>query len=580
MMKLHFEKRVRLGLVLMALVLLILGVFSFTSTQRLINTARLLSHATRIINNAEQVIKGIIDVETGQRGYVITGDTAFLEPFNKSPAILQSHLKILDSLTVNHQLQHDRVAELQEVITDYLIWSQKVVDARTHSYETAHELVASGVGKEQVDKARTLVIAIQNEEREIFRRSNTISSQNLQEFQYSFLGLAISITAIISYLFYLINKTFRARGEVEEKLRTVASECLDLYDNAPCGYFSVDSNIMLSNINQRLLRWLRYTRDEVVGKMKFEDLLAPESKAAFLFSFEQDFEKYKADGFATDLDFDFLRKDGTTLPVVVSSVLVFNDHGEFAGSRTTVADNTERKKAADKIKLLNQELESFTYSVSHDLRAPLRAVTGYAQILIEEYGDKLDAEGKRIIDIVTGNANRMGQLIDDLLEFSRLGRKELSQATLHMEKLVQGVVQELRVLEKNRQLNVRILPLYPSKGDHNMIRQVWINLISNAIKYSSKKETTEIEIGSYDKNTQTCYYIRDNGTGFDMLYVDKLFGVFQRLHKMSEFEGTGVGLAVVKMIVKRHGGTVWAEGKVNKGATFYFTLPTVEHVEP
>jgi light-regulated signal transduction histidine kinase (bacteriophytochrome) len=231
------------------------------------------------------------------------------------------------------------------------------------------------------------------------------------------------------------------------------------------------------------------------------------------------------------------------------------------------------------VKLLNQELEAFTYSVSHDLRAPLRSITGYTQILKEDYSDKLDEEGKRVTQIVINNAKRMGQLIDDLLDFSRLGRKELSHAHVMMDDMVQDIVRELRPQEQDRQIEIKILPLKPSRGDHSMIRQVWVNLISNALKYSRNKAIAEIEIGSTEKNGQLTYYVRDNGAGFDMQYVEKLFGVFQRLHKINEFEGTGVGLALVKTIIKRHGGFVWAEGKVDEGATFYFSLPAEEQVE-
>jgi light-regulated signal transduction histidine kinase (bacteriophytochrome) len=173
----------------------------------------------------------------------------------------------------------------------------------------------------------------------------------------------------------------------------------------------------------------------------------------------------------------------------------------------------------------------------------------------------------------------MGQLIDDLLEFSRLGRKELSHVHVNMDELVQNIVQEFKTAEPHRRINVVHFPLKQSRADSSMIRQVWINLISNAFKYSRYREISEVEIGSYENDNQTCYYVRDNGAGFDMEYEGKLFGVFQRLHKMNEFEGTGVGLALVKTIVKRHGGYVWAEGKLNDGATFYFTLPHEEQVD-
>ena len=578
-MKLHVENRVLFGFIVTAVVLAVLGVFSFSSTQRLIDTARLLSHASRVINNAELVVKAVVDIETGQRGFVITGKEEFLEPYHESTKSLNRYLRTLDSLTSQNPLQQAKVVELHALIRHQLNWTKDVIETRKASFEKASDLVSSGEGKKVTDNIRTIVRDIQNEEREIFRKGNTISRESLTQFQYSFVGLAIFITSIIFYLFYVINKTLKTRIEAELQLKRAVIENRDLYDNAPCGYFSVDRNIVISDVNQKLLTWLGYSRQELISTAKFVDLLSPESRTAFLGTFEKDFEKYKKDGYANDLEFEFLRKDGTTFPVVVSSLLLFDENKEFAGSRTSVSNNTDRKKADDRIKLLNQELEAFTYSVSHDLRAPLRSITGYTQILKDDYGEKLDEEGKRVTQIIINNAKRMGQLIDDLLDFSRLGRKALSHTRVNMNELVHDVVRELVAQENGRKLNINIRPLMPSKGDNNMLRQVWINLVSNALKYSRNKEVTEIEIESTEKNGQTWYHIRDNGTGFNMQYVDKLFGVFQRLHKQDEFEGTGVGLALVKTIIKRHGGSVWAEGKVNEGATFHFSLPDVEHID-
>jgi len=194
-------------------------------------------------------------------------------------------------------------------------------------------------------------------------------------------------------------------------------------------------------------------------------------------------------------------------------------------------------------------------------------------MLKEDYEDKLDAEGKRIIGNIITNGRMMGQLIDDLLAFSRLGKKELTSTKVDMQLLAISVVNELlqNDLEKDYKINIGILP--PIEADPGMIKQALVNLLSNAIKYSSKNPKPEIEIGSEDEETRTVYYVKDNGVGFDMAYAGKLFGVFQRLHSQEEFEGTGVGLALVKRIIDKHNGEVWADGQENIGATFYFSLP-------
>jgi len=227
----------------------------------------------------------------------------------------------------------------------------------------------------------------------------------------------------------------------------------------------------------------------------------------------------------------------------------------------------------------NAELESFSYSVSHDLRAPLRAIHGFARILLEDHQTKLDPEAQRLLGVIDQNTRRMGQLIDDLLSFSRLGRKELASARVDMTEMARVVADELRRAEpeRNGQLEVRIDPLRPAQGDRALLRQVLSNLLQNAMKFTRAQPHAQIEVGSRPDGTETVYYVKDNGAGFDARYVDKLFGVFQRLHSTEEFEGTGVGLAIVKRIVQRHGGRVWAEGKLNEGATFYFSLPDGEN---
>jgi signal transduction histidine kinase len=218
----------------------------------------------------------------------------------------------------------------------------------------------------------------------------------------------------------------------------------------------------------------------------------------------------------------------------------------------------------------NHDLESFSYSVSHDLRAPLRAVDGYARMLEEDHGTRLDDEGRRLLAVVRGASVRMGQLIDDLLAFSHLGRQEPERRPLDMTALAAEVVLELNG-DGTTRVDLALLP--QASADAALLRQVWGNLVGNALKYSGKRRDARVEIGGRETPAETVYWVRDNGVGFDMRYVDKLFGVFQRLHGSDEFPGTGVGLAIVQRVVTRHGGRVWAESKPGEGACFYFALP-------
>ncbi len=276
-------------------------------------------------------------------------------------------------------------------------------------------------------------------------------------------------------------------------------------------------------------------------------------------------------------------KDGTFYWVDTTIVPFLNEQGKPYQYVAIRADITQRKKAEEDILILNEELEkrvkerteeieSFSYSVSHDLRAPLRAVNGYAQILKEDYNDLFDAEGKRLLGEVQANANKMGILIDDLLAFSRLGRKEVERSVIDMNMLTEVAVREISQTTAHH-AEIKLSSLLPVSADHALLQNVMINLISNAVKYSGKKEKPLIEIKSKRDGDEIMYSISDNGVGFDMTYVDKLFGVFQRLHSTDEFPGTGVGLAIVKRIIDKHKGRIWAESKIGTGTTFFFTLP-------
>jgi len=239
------------------------------------------------------------------------------------------------------------------------------------------------------------------------------------------------------------------------------------------------------------------------------------------------------------------------------------------------ADLEERvRRRTVELEATNKELESFSYSISHDLRAPLRAIDGYSRMVEEDYGEKFDDEGKRMLSIVRDEALKMGRLIDDLLAFSKLSRKSIDEtADIDMTAMAKTVAQEILRDQNAERVRLDIWPLPPVKGDGALLRQVWVNLLSNALKYSGSRPQAEILVTGEVSNGEAVYRVQDNGVGFDMKYAGKLFGVFQRLHKAEEFEGTGVGLAIVHRVITRHGGTVRADGRLGEGATFYFTLP-------
>jgi PAS domain S-box-containing protein len=289
------------------------------------------------------------------------------------------------------------------------------------------------------------------------------------------------------------------------------------------------------------------------------------------------------------------RHDGEYRWMAVHGVPVLDSGGGIREWVATCADIQDRKQAEEEIRALNEELEqrvvqrteeleaanreleAFAYSVSHDLRAPLRAVDGFSRILLEEYSPELPEKARHYLTVSRKNAVQMGELIDDLLAFSKLSRHPLSMQQIAPRDLVRQALDELHADQEGRRIQITVGDLPPCEGDPRLLKQVLINLLSNGFKYTRTQEIARIEVGALTPpgGHSPIYYVRDNGIGFDMRYADKLFGVFQRLHGAQEYPGTGVGLAIVQRIVQRHGGQVWADAAVNQGATFYFVLTPV-----
>jgi PAS domain S-box-containing protein len=375
------------------------------------------------------------------------------------------------------------------------------------------------------------------------------------------------------------------RRAAEEQLRFSEERFAKAFHSSPYAItLTSATNSTLVEVNEGFVEATGYAAQEALGKTSVdlglwvndEDRLAVVAAA-------------KKGERIVRRQFEFRRKDGQIRTGLFSADrLIINKEAFVLSSIDDVTARTQAEEGLRRLNLeleqrvlertakleqSNKELESFSYSVSHDLRAPLRAIDGFTRVLSTEHATRLDEEGQRLCSIVRENTERMARLIDDLLAFSRIGRTEVALLPIDMGAMVSAVYEELTTPQSRARIDFQLGPLPPAIGDTTLIRQTWANLLDNAIKFSSKREKAVIRVTGEEGQDENAYAVKDNGAGFEMQYVGKLFGVFQRLHNARDFQGTGVGLAIIARVMSRHGGRVWAEGAPDQGATFTFSLP-------
>ncbi len=380
------------------------------------------------------------------------------------------------------------------------------------------------------------------------------------------------------------------RRRAEDELARASRYARSLIEASLDSLVTISAEGKITDVNKATEDATGIVREKLIGT-DFASYFTDREKATlgYLHAF--------AEGAVRDYALSLRHQSGKIMNVLYNASVYRDTEGKVAGLFAAARDVTERVRDEEELRkyrlhleemvatrtqelaAANKELETFAYSVSHDLRAPLRAIDGFSRILMEDYADKLDPEGQRLFNMVRDTTVKLGRMIDDVLAFSSADRTEMKIVPLSMEALVGDAIKDLEIATAGRKVKFEIGPLPDTRGDAAMLQRVWVNLLDNALKFSAPKPDARIEIGANQGTDETVYFVRDNGVGFDMKYAEKLFGVFQRLHG-GEFSGTGIGLAIVKRIVIRHGGRVWAEGKPNEGATFYFALPkgSADHV--
>jgi PAS domain S-box-containing protein len=472
----------------------------------------------------------------------------------------------------------------------------KTLDGIITSWNPAAETLFGYTAEEAIGNSMLLLFPAGSEEEEIGILASIRHGERVEQFETVRVrkdGHRVNVSVVISPVTNNQGKIVGAskiarditeQKQAEQKLKASENRYRRLFESAKDGILILNAETaQILDVNPFLVEMLGYSHTEFLGKKlwevgSFKDIV--DCQSAFLELQKNQTIRYE--------DLPLETADGRRINVeFISSVYFVDDHKLI---QCSIRDVTERRKAEEalqeahrtleqrvvertlQLESANRELEAFSYSVSHDLRAPLRAINGFAGIVCEDFGPQLPEEAKGYLQRIRRGGEKMGCLIDDLLAFSQLSRQPMNRRTVDMARLVRAVLEEQNPQSSGHQVEIKIENLPECHGDAALLKQVWMNLLSNAVKYSRGRALAVVEIGCTRETDQNVYFVRDNGAGFDMTYAHKLFGVFQRLHHSDEFEGTGVGLAIVQRVVFRHGGRVWAEAKVDRGATFFFTV--------
>lgn len=540
---------------------------SYRQSQRVKDTAASVLHTEEVLRHLQDFEMGVIANVSASRGYLITGREFYLEDLRRSEELIEKQIERLKHLTRDNPLQSRRCDSLKVLAHERIAFSRQSTTLVVKSEsDTSHAAIMTLKGRVKTDSVRNLAASMKATEHSLLqvrRSANERTVGTLNAILYSILAAGVLLSILV---IHRIRTGIRQQQLNEEKFRA-------LLDAAPDATVIVDESGLIKMVNHQTENLFGYRRNELIGK-PVEILMPASLKGAHEMHRNSYMKAARVRSMGEGLELNAVKKNGVSFPVEISLSPIRTQEGMMVSA--SVRDITNRKTLETELKKTNAELEAFTYSVSHDLRAPLRGIIGFTTILEEDYASKLDDEARRITGIIKENTEKMGHLIDDLLAFSRMGKQELMKTELLTDKVIDEVIAELTTQNSSRttgQITWNIGPLPPVFADKNTLRQVWINLLSNAIKYSSTRSQPIIAIDTYRENNFIVFRIKDNGVGFDAQYSSKLFKVFQRLHSPEEFEGTGVGLALVEKVISRHGGRVWAEGRVGEGATFYFSLP-------
>ena len=554
------------------------GVVAYRNTLHLIATEHWTAHAHEVLATVDAAVDEVKDAEIALRGYLITADDELARRRAVVHPAVSRTLARLAALVGDDPEQQPNVAAVDAAIRATLAYGDDLLRRRgTRPIGPAELDARLDESLRRMDEIRGLAAQVEHvARRSLDARERAAHAGTRQALAALGGGIVLGLGVLVAVL-ALLDREARQRRAAEADLLASQRRLELALEASQMGLWDLD---LVNDVSHRTLR-----HDQIFG---YETLQPAWGREVFLPHLHPDDraieERAFTAAFATGnfaMEVRIIRHGDGALRWIATRGKLFRDaRGEPTRLMGSVMDVTERKLAEERLRERSQQLEaanealgSFTYSVSHDLRAPLRAIHGYARMLEHDHGATWTDESRRLLDVIRVNARQMGRLIDDLLQLSRAGRGRLERAPVEVAALARSVVDELRRGEPERDVTVTLGPLPTARADATMLRQVLANVIGNAWKFTRRRADAAIEIGSTTWDGETVYFVRDNGAGFDMRHAGKLFGVFERLHRGDEFEGTGVGLAIVQRVLQRHGGRVWAEAAVGRGATFYFTVP-------